>query len=445
MTAAITLVNLFQSSSGERVLPLGILWLRAALERADVEVELRDFQFLTREAFGDPDGLAESLDGSRGILGLSLMSDSLPMAVALCRRLKERRPERRIVLGGPGPSTVATLLVRAFPWIDAIVRKEGEETLTELVLAWSEGGQITAVRGVDGRADGEPFHAPDRPFVMDLDTLAEPRIDDLDLATYSHYNTVTSRGCPFGCRFCEIHAYEERRVRTRSVENVVAELVRAHRDYGVSFVGFQDDVFFLSRERVEAILSGLEREGVSLGWTGFTRAGQVDPDWLAGLAKRGLQGIAFGVEAGSDALLGRVKKGLTLRQAFTAIASAVPHVHTRCFFLWGFPDETLEDFLGTTQAVFHAELLGAHVEVGQVVPLPGSLLYLQLDGELEYHDAYPFSRIIEVRQHEELRELVRAHPKIFPAFYSFPTPNREEKWAMAGGLCCRDTPGHHGH
>ncbi|MCB9760781.1 MAG: B12-binding domain-containing radical SAM protein [Alphaproteobacteria bacterium] len=440
MKRAITLVNLWMTDPGQRYMPLGILWLRAALEAKGVEVELRDYQFLTPAEREDPEALAARLDDSHDIVGFSLMSNALPLAVATARLLRERRPERRVVLGGPGPTTVARALVAAFPWIDLVVRGEGEHTVTELVDAL-ETDQLRAVAGLSGRDADGPFHNPDRALVIDLDTLPEPRVDDLDLSAYTLYTSVTARGCPYKCRFCEIPSYESRRVRRRSVEAVVAELAGVQRDHGVTYVGFQDDIFLLSRRRVEAILDGLEREGVQMQWGGFARAGQVDPQWIASLSERGMRSVAFGIEAGSDRLLDKLAKGLTVKKALTGIDIAIPHVHTRCFFLWGFAEETLEDFFGTAQAAFHAEILGAHPEIGHVVPLGGSPLYLAWkNGPLEFHPRYPFARVIVPPRSEALQQLILDHPAVFSAFYAFPTEARDEKWAMAATMWPPDAP-----
>lgn len=434
MKPGITLVNLWMTEPGSRYLPLGLLWLRAALERDGVPVEIRDMQFLSPMEREDPEGLAAQLDDTHEVVGLSLMSNALPLAVALTRLLRERRPERRVILGGPGPTTVARALVAAFPWIDLVVRGEGENTLVALMAALPH-GEARRVAGVSGRDAEGPFHTPDRELVIDQDTLAEPRYDDVDLRRYSLYTTVTARGCPYTCRFCEIPSYESRRVRRRSVEAVVGELARAWHEYGVRYVGFQDDIFLLSRSRVEAICDGLAARGVAMEWGGFARAGQHDPDWLLSLSDRGMRAVAFGIEAGSDRLLDRLAKGLTVRKALSGIGAAVRHLHTRCFFLWGFSDERLEDFFGTVAAAAHAEILGAHPEIGHVVPLGGSPLYLSWrDGPLEYFDRYPFARVIVPPAAADLREMIVAHPDVFSAFYAFPTPEREEKWALAREL-----------
>ncbi|MCC6622374.1 MAG: B12-binding domain-containing radical SAM protein [Deltaproteobacteria bacterium] len=437
MSRAVTLVNLFQSGrEGERLMPLGALWLRAACEARGVAVDLRDLQFLPWEAFASPDAIADAIGETHPVVGLSCMTDLLPLAVAVAGRLKARDPTRVVVLGGWGPSTVAGPLADAFPHVDFVARGEGDETLPNLVCALAD-GDPTKVKGLDGWWRGARFRSPDQPPVADVAALAEPRIDDLDLSAYSYYTTVTARGCPYQCAFCEIPTMETRTVRARSVERVVAELVHVHERHGVDFVGIQDDIFLLSRRRVDAILDGLEAAGVRMRWSGFARANAADEGWLARLAERGCDQVTFGIEAGADTLLSAMTKALTVEKAFTGLTRALRHVSTRCYFLWGFPFETLDDFLGTAHAAFLAAQLGVVVEIGHVVPLAGSPLYLEHTGRggaLELHARYPFGRIIQPPATPELFEMVAAHPRVFPAFYAFPTPDRDAKWALAPGL-----------
>lgn len=440
MTApAVTLVNIFQSGRvGQRLMPLGSLWLRAACEARGIAVDLRDLQFLDWELFASPDAIAAAIGETHRIVGLSCMADLLPLTVAVAQRLKQADPERVVVLGGWGPSTVSAQLVDAFKWIDFVARGEGDESLPNLILSLSTpGGDPTKVKGLDGWWDGRRLHTPDQPPVADVAALAEPRLDDLDLARYSYYTTVTARGCPYQCRFCEIPTMETRTVRARSIDKVVAEFVNVHDRYGIDFIGIQDDIFLLSKKRVDAILDGLDKAGVKLRWSGFARANAVDDQWLARLAERGLDQVTFGIEAGADTLLETMTKALTVKKAFTGLTRALRHVSTRCYFLWGFPFETLDDFLGTAHATFLADHLGVVVEVGHVVPLAGSPLYLdhvRAGGALELYPRYPFGRIIQPPETPELFALVEAHPLVFPAFYAFPTPDREAKWQVAGGL-----------
>ncbi|MBN1945761.1 MAG: B12-binding domain-containing radical SAM protein [Bradymonadales bacterium] len=431
---AITLVNLFKSEhAGLRILPWACLMLQAALRGQGLGAEIRDLQFVEPHLFWDPEALAELLDDSHPMAGISLMVDALPLAVELCRHLKARRPERTLILGGPGVTAVSAGLVRTFPFIDAVVRGEGEQTLPELMLALG-GGTLEQVNGLDARVNDTPIHTPDRPLIDDLDQLPEVDLTDLDLKRYSYVTMTTSRGCPYRCSFCDIHSWQQRRVRIYSPQRVVSDLLRLQRQHGIGYVALQDDSFLFSRRRVEAILAEIEAEGVQLKWGCFARVDQLEPAWLDGLVRRGLQELYLGIEAGSDRLLERMGKGFGLRRAIEAIEAATSRLRTICSFLWGFPDESLVDLFGTIKAMHWAAFHGAELQLGQVVPLAGSELYRSWPGPLEYHDRYPFCRLIRPPLRAELQALVKAHPDLFPAFYSFPTPDQAAKWDLVGRL-----------
>src|SRR3990167_455990 len=63
-------------------------------------------------------------------------------------------------------------------------------------------------------------------------------------------NTVSSRGCPFACKFCFRGATGERNYGVRSATNLVGELEFYHTKYGVDFVGITDDNFMVQRNRI---------------------------------------------------------------------------------------------------------------------------------------------------------------------------------------------------
>ncbi len=436
MTApAVTLLNLFQSDRwGEHQLPLGSLYIDAALAAAGCEVDFRDLQFVPVNSFWDPDALARHVGDTHGIVGISMMIDALPLGIALARRLHEADPTVQIVLGGPGPSSYAAQIVQRFPWIRAVVRKEGEETFPEIVAALTEGRSLRGIAGIDAFEDGVAIHEHERGLFRKLDDLPSPRLDRLPLGDYAYYTTIASRGCPYGCRFCSIQTRSERTVRSRSPAAVVDELLWVQANMGTDFVAFQDDIFLLNRKWVRRFIAERERRGLTMRWGAFARVDGVDEAWLDEVVAGGMSHVTYGIDAGSDSMLDGISKGFHMDRAIRALEHSVTRVLTTGYFIWGYPDETLEDFFGTYQAAHHAQYLGARAFVGHLIPLAGAPVTQDFTGELTWHDAYPFMRVVRPPAHSELLGLVRQHPDIFGAFYSFPTPSQDAKWGLAGGL-----------
>jgi len=424
-----TLVNLVRSQRpDERLAPLGCLWLQAALEARGQPVELVDVQALAAEQADDPAGLAEALAATDGPLGLSLMADSLPLAVELARRVKLRQPTRRIVLGGPGTHTLGQRIIERFPFVDAVVRGEGEHTLPALLDAWEGRGDLAAVAGIDARRPSGPLlHTPDRPLELQLDTLPTPATARMAAAGYSYYSTLGSRGCPHACSFCEIHGRQRGRLRLRGVDALAAELGAAARDHGVEFVAFQDDLFLAAPRRVDAVLDRLEAEGLRLTFGCFARIEAVQTGRLEGWVRRGLRHLSLGIEAGSARGLSALNKGFEPAAALEAVAQATALVPTTCFFLWGYPQETVADLIATVQLMEACAVLGAEVQFGQVVPLPGAPLTHAGAAALLPPGPSPHARVVAWPRRAELQALVQTHPDLFVAFRSFATPDLAAK------------------
>ena len=138
--ADLTLVNLnmlliryVDALERELHVPLGPLYLVAALERAGLEVDFRDYQACPAPEPFLPEALADFCADPAPVIGLSCMANLLPFTILAARELKRRWPDRLIVLGGVGPKAVEGKIVERFPWIDAVAHGEGERAIVDLV------------------------------------------------------------------------------------------------------------------------------------------------------------------------------------------------------------------------------------------------------------------------------------------------------------------------
>jgi len=159
--ADITIVNLnmlylrhMDGVERERHLPLGPLYLAAALERAGLEVDLRDYQQCDATDPFSCQAIADFCRDPAPIIGLSCMANLLPFTILAARELKARYPDRLLVLGGVGAKSVERRVLEAFPWIDAVAHGEGERSVVELVRAHKAGQPLLELRGLALR-DGE--------------------------------------------------------------------------------------------------------------------------------------------------------------------------------------------------------------------------------------------------------------------------------------------------
>ena len=112
------------------------------------------------------------------------MSNLLPFSIHLARALKAAYPDRKVVLGGVGPSPVAREIVDAFPFIYVVVEGEGEINMLEIM-----------------RGNGDGYLPPRAP--SNLDALPMPAYSLIDFNRYDAApSVITSRGCHYECTFC---------------------------------------------------------------------------------------------------------------------------------------------------------------------------------------------------------------------------------------------------
>jgi hypothetical protein len=159
----------------------------------------------------------------------------------------------------------------------------------------------------------------------------------------------------------------------------------------------------------------------------------MDEELAASLRDAGCEGILLGVESGSDRILARVGKGVTVAQALDVIEMCARHFIVEASFIWGYPDETLADFYDTLIAVLAVHAMGARPKLSLLMPDPASRLAREYRDDIEpalREDVLPLpGRARAFRCRPEVRALVEAHPRLFSAFFHFRSPDFETKCA----------------
>jgi radical SAM superfamily enzyme YgiQ (UPF0313 family) len=330
MPADITLVNLNMlfMRYGEEIerelhVPLGPLYLTRALEQAGCGVDFRDYQLVESADPFDRSVFLEFLREPAPIIGLSCMANLLPFAILALRALREAYPDRMLLLGGVGPKAVEEQILRRFSWVDMICRGEGERTVPELLQTLRRHGDLTAVPGISFRNGDDICHTPDRHRIADLDTIPFPAFQKIDLKRYAGYGMMTSRGCPYPCTFCSVAPVWDLKSYSRTPKNIVDEMEFLHREANVDLFLFQDEFFVSGKRQVMEFCGELDRRGLNVHWKAFGRVNLVDEPMMRAMAGTGCVELRFGIESGSDRVLGQIKKGFTAAQSLEVVPKAV--------------------------------------------------------------------------------------------------------------------------
>jgi anaerobic magnesium-protoporphyrin IX monomethyl ester cyclase len=418
MRMHITLVNPPYPRGAHRhppFIPLGIGYLAAVLEKNKYEVDVIDCQALklTYEEFE-----SEISKRQPHIVGITSTTLTYKSALRIAKIAKEAHPKCLTLLGGCHGTFWDDKALQECPYLDVVVRKEGENTLLELVRRLEAGRVFHNVSGTTCRKGEEIIRNPDRAYIENLDDLPFPAHHLLPIKHFRKYGKVvfplsTSRGCTFWCDFCSAVRMFGRRYRMRSSKSVADELEFLHKEYGADQFTFYDDAFTVDKARVERICKEIQDRKLKIEWDCETRVDLVTRDLLFKMRRAGCIAVWFGVESGSQQVLDAMKKSLSLnktREAFKWADEA--GIMTIASVILGFPGETSETAWETVK--FLEELNPSDVGIYIATPYPGTPLFdyvremgwLKIDDFDKYDTATPVfeTPTLEMRELREIRE-----------------------------------------
>jgi len=309
-------------------------------------------------------------------IGIQVYTGTFRSAQNVAVIAKEVDPEIKIIAGGTHATLdpVGTIGSGAY---DYVVKGEGEYPVLDIV----NNVDLYSIKGLTFRSwSGEIVQNENNGFIRDLDTLPFPQRDNFhcDGGKMDVSAIITSRGCPFQCTYCASPRIWDRTVRYRSVENVMGELEYMVKHKGISLVRFQDDTFTLNKTRTMSILEQMMSRGLNVEWLCDTRIDALDKEMLKMMKKSGCIRLKAGIESGSDKVLKRIKKGISveqIRESVKLIKEAGISLTT--YFMIGFPGETDEDIKKTIRLA--EEIDSDYYSLSIVAPYYGTQVHRDLE------------------------------------------------------------------
>ncbi|MFW9950839.1 MAG: B12-binding domain-containing radical SAM protein [Candidatus Thorarchaeota archaeon] len=227
-----------------------------------------------------------------------------------------------IVLGGWHPSFDYSEVLKN-PFVDVIVRGEGEITFRELV----KNRNLEEIKGISYKDNGSIINNPDRPLIKDLNKLPLPARELRNKKSYFQIFQMpidvieTSRGCPFKCTFCNIHLFYRGTYRTKSIERVIQELKIISSQKKGQNVLLVDDNFTANMKRVEKICDLIIEEGIKLDFICQSRIDVIknNPNIIKKMAKAGFWLFFLGIESFNQKSLNDLQKKIEFKDIVEAI------------------------------------------------------------------------------------------------------------------------------
>jgi anaerobic magnesium-protoporphyrin IX monomethyl ester cyclase len=271
----------------------------------------------------------------------------LVAAVPIAKALKERFPSIPVVWGGYFPTLYPEPCLKA-PYVDWVVRGQGERTFVELLDVLAGRRRPEDVAGLAWRDGGAPRLNTERRWESP-DAFPDPPYGEIDVETYLHPTLLGRRnavhqasiGCPYTCNFCGVIAAFGSVEKLASPARTEAALSYLAKRFGVDAVHFYDNNFFVREDHAVELCSRLAPLG--LRWWCEARIDAMlrfsDRTWGT-IRRSGCTMVYFGAESGSDETLRRMSKNLTTEQTLALAAKTrefgiVPEFS----FMFGDPDD----------------------------------------------------------------------------------------------------------
>ncbi|MEW6008495.1 MAG: radical SAM protein [Candidatus Omnitrophota bacterium] len=264
------------------------------------------------------------------IVGITAPTPAYVQVKEVSKIIKEISKDIKVILGGPHPTAFPLETVKE-EFVDFSVYGEGELTLLDLVNAIDKKMDFSSVKGIAFKDIYGDAHLTElRPLIQDLDSIPFPARELLPLEIYfppptkrvsnkKSGNMITSRGCPYQCTYCMARIIWNKKVRYRSVKNVVDEIEECVKNFGIGEFNFHDELFTLKKERTIEICREIRRRKLDIAWVCMVRVDYVWEDVLREMKLAGCKKIMFGFESGSQEILDLMKKNVKVEQAYEAV------------------------------------------------------------------------------------------------------------------------------
>ncbi|MDX8126157.1 radical SAM protein [Methylomonas sp. OY6] len=370
--------------------PLGLAYISAYIQSQGHQVIGLNFNHMPMEK-RNPALCDTLLHEEVDIIGISGLTVAYNEIDRLIKVIREIRADVPIVLGGGITSVEGELMMNTLQPNYAVVG-EGELIFTRLLKALEEGDDVRKIAGIWCWDADKPKFTGEGESPKYLDELPLPDLDSFGIrehiglqgehGQFSYHLTrldagrsfpiAASRSCPFKCTFC--HHAGMGTYKKHDIGRVVDQIEGYIQTYGINNFSIYDELFSANKARVVEFCDLLKQRNLNIQWFCQLRMDQLDLPMLKMMKETGCNYISFGIESGSDAILGSMKKKIT-KQTITDAVKIVREakIGIQGNFLFGDPAETQETIRESLQ--FQQDNQLYFCDWSAVIPYAGTPIY----------------------------------------------------------------------
>lgn len=332
--------------------PLGIAYLHSYLESRGHEIHSLCLNHLDDEECFKV--ATETLANfSPKVVGLQILSANRVSSYKLIEYIHKNYPHINLVIGGIHATIMYKQLLEKYPFL-IIVLGEGEITLAELIDELQrENPNLSNINGIAFNLNDEIIKTKPRGLIENLDILPRLKHELFFDGKRNSGGILTSRGCPFNCSFCVLDTVSRKKVRYRSVKNVVDEIeYLTNKFQEMKEIWIHDDSFFLDNQRVIEICEEIVKRKIKMEFVCSGRMKPVSKELVKKLEAANFKLVNLGLESGNEKILQMAHKNITkadVVKVFKLFSDSLVALFT--FLIIGLPGETPETLMETIKFV----------------------------------------------------------------------------------------------
>ena len=235
------------------------------------------------------------------LVGISVVTNTAFPSYRLAQKISARGLP--VVLGGPHPTFETA---EALQYSDFVLRGEAEESLIQLIETLNAGGDLRQVGGLSFWENNQPVHNPAAAFCPDINITPDFSLIHGAKKFYNrrlHFDVsslevLTTRGCPYGCKFCSVIKMSGRKMRERNIVQVVDEIEHLVTTYRQKKMFIVDDNFTANRDRAKKLLRLMIARKIPVKMSAQVRVETANDTELVQLMKlAGIHMVQIGLES----------------------------------------------------------------------------------------------------------------------------------------------------
>lgn len=352
------------------------------------------------------------------VFGINCSTHTFLDSIEVMKGLKSLLPETKLVLGGYHATFAAERIIREYPFVDYLIKGEGERSFPKLLQRIDDSAPPTDVEGISFLSDGDYVSNPFT-LIDDLDSLPFPDRALAQAVKYGYFfqniqltfgkftSICSSRGCPYRCTYCSCAELSLRKWRPRSAENVVDEIESLY-EQGYECCVFIDDNFTHRKKRVEDICRMIRERKIDMQYFCEGRVDGAPYELMQTMKRTGFNVMYFGVESASPHVLDYYQKHVKPEQSVQAIRDAKrAGMIVVTSYILGAPIENKEDIERTIDMIGKTRPHGVQLNILDC--LIGTPIWndLEKDGKVGKDDWKTNHRIYEYIKEEISKEDLR--------------------------------------